>query len=64
MYLDNGTFKESLMWYKQYYYYNSIITVKDVDYGCIIHSLSKSEAINLLKILFLMIMDIYKKYCL
>ena len=27
----------------------AIITVKDVDYCCIIHSISKSEAINLLK---------------
>ena len=27
----------------------SIITVKNVDYRCIIHNISKSEAINLLK---------------
>ena len=26
-----------------------IITVTDVDYGCIIHNISRSEAINLLK---------------
>ena len=28
----------------------TIITLKDVDYSCIIHDISKSEAINLLKI--------------
>ena len=28
----------------------AIITLKDVDYSCIIHDISKSEAINLLKI--------------
>ena len=28
----------------------AIITVKNVDYRCIIHNISKSEAINLLKI--------------
>ena len=27
----------------------AIITYKNVDYGCIIHNISKSEAINLLK---------------
>ena len=27
----------------------SIITVKNVDYRCIIHNISKSEAINLLE---------------
>ena len=27
----------------------SIITVKNIDYRCIIHNISKSEAINLLK---------------
>ena len=27
----------------------AIITVKNVDYHCIIHAISKSEAINLLK---------------
>ena len=27
----------------------AIITVKNVDYRCIIHNISKSEAINLLK---------------
>ena len=26
---------------------NAIITVKNVNYGCIIHNISKSEAINL-----------------
>ena len=30
----------------------AIITVKNVDYRCIIHNISKSEAINLLKNLF------------
>ena len=29
---------------------DTIITLKDVDYSCIIHDISKSEAINLLKI--------------
>ena len=27
----------------------AIITVKNVDYRCIIHSINKSEAVNLLK---------------
>ena len=40
----------------------AIITVKNVDYRCIIHNIGKSEAINLLKILFLKIVGIYKKY--
>ena len=39
----------------------SIITVEDVDYRCIIHSINKPEAINLLKILYLMIVTLYKK---
>ena len=38
----------------------AISTIKNVDYGCIIHNISKSEAINLSK----KIMGIYKKYCL
>ena len=38
----------------------AIITLKNVDYRCIIYNISKSEAINLLKILFLKIMGIYK----
>ena len=29
---------------------NAIITVKDIDYRCIIHNISKFEAINLSKI--------------
>ena len=29
--------------------YVAIITIKNFDYGCIIHNISKSEAINLLK---------------
>ena len=40
-----------------------IITVKNIDYHFMIHNISKSEAINLLKILFLKIVGIYKKYC-
>ena len=36
----------------------TIITVKYADYHCIIHNISKSEAINLLKILFLKIVNI------
>ena len=27
----------------------AIITIKNVDYGCIVHNISKSEAINLLE---------------
>ena len=43
----------------------AIISVKNVDYHCIIHNICKSEAINLLKkILFLKIVGIYKKCCL
>ena len=38
-----------------------IITVKNVSYRCIIQNISKSEAINLLKILRLKIVGIYKK---
>ena len=41
----------------------AIITVKDVDYRCIIHKIDKYEAINFLKILHLMVVGIYKKYC-
>ena len=41
----------------------TIITVKNVDYCCIIHNIRKTEAINLL-ILFLKIVGIYKKNCL
>ena len=37
---------------------NAIITVKNVDYHCIIHDITKFKAINLLKILFLKIVDI------
>ena len=36
------------------------ITVKNVDYRCIFYDIRKSEAIHLLKILRLMIVDIYK----
>ena len=42
----------------------AFITVKNVDYYCIIHNISKSKAINLLKILFLKIVGIYNDYCL
>ena len=42
----------------------AIITVKNVDYHCIIHNISKSEAINLSKNLFLKIVGIWKKHCL
>ena len=42
----------------------AIITVKNVDYRCIIHNISKSEAINLLKNMFLKIVGMYKRYCL
>ena len=38
----------------------TIVTVKGVNYCCSIHNISKSEAIHLLKILCLMIVDIYK----
>ena len=39
----------------------TIITVKGVDFRCIIHDISKSEAIRLLEILCLVIVGIYKK---
>ena len=42
-----------------------IITIKNVDYRCVTHNISKSEAINLLKhSAFLKIVGIYKKHCL
>ena len=37
------------------------ITVKNVDYHCIIHNISESEGINLLENSVLKIMGIYKK---
>ena len=40
-----------------------IITVKNVDYSCIIHNISKSEAINLVENSVLEDLVIYKKYC-
>ena len=39
---------------------NAIITVKGDNYCCIIYEISKSEAINLLEILYLMIVGIYE----
>ena len=42
----------------------AIITVKNIDYSCIIHNTNKSVLINLSQILFLKIVGIYKKYCL
>ena len=39
----------------------TIITAKNVDYCCIIHSISKSEAINLLDVLEKRVY--IKKYC-
>ena len=45
--------------------YITIVTVKNIDYCCIIHKISKSEAINLLEN---SVVEncryIYKKYCL
>ena len=38
----------------------TIITVKNINYHCIIHSISKFEAIHLLKNLFLKVVNIYK----
>ena len=38
-----------------------IVTIENVDYHCIIHSISKSEAINLLKNSVLEDVGIYKK---
>ena len=35
------------------------ITTKNVDYRCVIHNISKSKGINLLKIMGLKIMGIY-----
>ena len=40
----------------------AIITVKAVDYCRAVHELSKSEAINLLKSLCLIIVDVYKMH--
>ena len=40
----------------------AIIIVKNVDYCCNIHNISKSKAIDLSKILYFMIVCIYKKY--
>ena len=43
----------------------AIITIKNVDYRCIIHNINKSEAINLLKKYVLENREYaYKKYCL
>ena len=40
--------------------YIAFITIKNIDHRCIIHNISKSEAINLFKIsVFLMTLDIY-----
>ena len=45
--------------------YIAIITIKNVDYRCIIHNINKSEAINLLKKYVLENREyVYKKYCL
>ena len=41
----------------------TIITIKDVDYRCIIRKIRKSKAINLLKISVTEMVDVYKKYC-
>ena len=38
----------------------AIITIKNVDYHCIIHNISRSKAINIKNILCLLIGDIYK----
>ena len=42
----------------------AIITVKNTDYHCIVHNISKFEAINLLENSNKYILGIYKKYCL
>ena len=39
----------------------AIISIKNLDYRCIVHNIKKSEAINLLKNLFLKILGIYRK---
>ena len=41
-----------------------ISTIKNFDYRCTIHNISKSKTINLLEKSVLEMMDIYKKYCL
>ena len=41
----------------------AIGTVKNVDYRCISHNISKSKAINLSKIMCLKIVGIYETYC-
>ena len=40
----------------------AFITIKVVDYCCIIHDISKPEAINFQKVLYLIILGIYKKH--
>ena len=43
----------------------AIITIKNVDYRCIIHNISKFESINLLKKFYAWRLWVYiKKYCL
>ena len=49
----------------------AIIIIKNIDYHCIIHNISRSEAINLLENSVLedrmktsVLEDIYEKYCL
>ena len=42
----------------------AIITVNNTDYRCIVHNISKFEAINLLENSNKYILGIYKKYCL
>ena len=42
----------------------AIITVKNTYYRCIVHNISKFEAINLLENSNKYILGIYKKYCL
>ena len=40
----------------------AVITIKNVDYNCIVHNISKSEVIDLLENF--VIVGTYKKYCL
>ena len=49
VYLDNCAYRIANKQITDYLNDIAIVTVKDVDYRCIIHNISKSEAINLLQ---------------
>ena len=49
VYLDNCAYRIANKQITDYLNDIAIVTVKDVDYRCIIHNISKSEAISLLQ---------------